>query len=100
MRSGELAEIAPRPANHAQNLAIECQLEDAAGVCRLPDEQHLIGAWGNADRVGSPDYLLEAITRRCSAIDSARGGIRRHIDRKHALEVAIGIKKDVTARFG
>src|SRR5216684_1082823 len=92
MRTGELTEIASRPAHHAQNLAIECHLEDAAWVCRLPNEQQLIGTGGNADRVGSSDYLLEAITCRRSAIDSPRRRIRRHIDRKHALEIAIGIK--------
>src|SRR5229473_8317550 len=99
MRTGELTEIASRPANHAQNLAIECHLEDAAWVCRLPNEQHLIGTGGNADRVGSSDYLLEAITCRRSAIDSPRRRIRRHIDRKHALEIAIAIKDlDATVR--
>src|SRR5216684_3322560 len=99
MRTGELTEIASRPAHHAQNLAIECHLEDAAWVCRLPNEQHLIGTGGNADRVGSSDYLLEAITCRCSAIDSSRRRIRRHIDRKHALEIAIAIKDlDATVR--
>ena len=92
MRTGELAEIASRPANHAQNLAIECHLEDATWVCRLPNEQHLMGTWRNADRVGSSDYLLEAITCRCSAIDRPRRRISRNIDRKHAPEIAIDIK--------
>src|SRR5579871_3830025 len=92
MRTGELPEIAPRPADHSQDLSVKGNFEDAPWVGRLPDEQYLIRTGSNANRVRCPNDSLEAFAGRCSAIRSARRRIRRHIDFKHALEVAVRIK--------
>src|SRR6266853_3963158 len=92
MRTRELAEIAPRSADHSEDLAVEGNFEDAPWVGRLADAQYLITAGSDANRVGRSDYPLEAFAGRCSAIRSARRGIRRHIDREHALEIAARIK--------
>src|SRR5689334_811120 len=92
MRTRELAEIAPRSADHAEDLAVEANFEDAARVGRLAHEQYLIAAGSDANRVGRSHYPLETFAGRCNTIGSARRGIRRHIDREHALEIAVGIK--------
>ena len=62
MRTGELAEISPRSADHAQYLAVERNLEDAPWVGRLADEQYLITAGSDANRVGRSDYPLERLS--------------------------------------
>src|SRR6266567_4528624 len=92
MCTRELAEIAPRSADHSEDLAVEGNFEDAPWVGRLADEQYLITAGSDAHRVGRSDYPSETLARRCSAIRSARRGIRRHIDQEHPLEIAVRIK--------
>src|SRR5450432_3082883 len=92
MRTRELAEIAPRSADHSEDRAVEGNFENAPWVGRLADEQYLIWAGSDAHRVGRSDYSLEAFAGGCSAIRSARRGIGRHIDREHALESAVCIK--------
>src|SRR5262249_42501417 len=57
-----------------------------------PDKQHLVWSRRDTDRVGRPDYLLEALSRRGGAIDGPRSGIGRYIDREHAFEIAIGVE--------
>src|SRR5438552_6597547 len=40
--AGKFLEVASRPADHAQHLALERQLEDAAGDGRLAEKEHLV----------------------------------------------------------
>src|ERR1019366_3348739 len=92
MRTRELAEVAPRSADHSEDLAVEGNFEDAPWVGRLADEQYLIRPRSYANRVGRSDYPLEAFAGGCGAIRGAGSGIRRHIDREHTLEIAVRVK--------
>jgi hypothetical protein len=60
MRTRELAETAPRSADHSEDLAVEGNFEDAPWVGRLADEQYLIRAGSDANRVWRSAYPLEA----------------------------------------
>src|SRR5690242_3271281 len=92
MRTRELAEVAPRSADHSEDLAVESNFKNAPRVGRLADEQYLIGSRSDAHRVGRSDHSLEAFASGCGAIRGMRRWIRRHIDREHAFEIALGVK--------
>src|SRR5258706_2071344 len=92
MGAGELLEVAPRAADHAKHLAVERKLKDPPRKCGFAQEHHLVWTRRNAQRIGRPDYLGEAIARRRVTVDRLGAGRRRHIDREHAQELAVGVE--------
>jgi hypothetical protein len=64
MRPGELLEVAARAADHAEHLAVERQLEDAARIRQFAEEDHVALAGRDAQRIGRADHAGEAITGR------------------------------------
>ena len=92
VRTGELSQVASRATDHPQHGAIEGNLEDSSRVGRFPHEEHLHGPGCNAERIGCADRLLETFAGGCRTVDRAGRGIGWHIDREHALEVAVGVE--------
>src|SRR4030095_14283557 len=92
VRTGKLPEVAAGATDYPQHRAVERNLEDASRVRRFPHEEHLRGTGSHAERIGRSDRLLETLAGGRRAVDGARRGIGWHIDREHALEVAIGVE--------
>src|SRR5438552_18781742 len=92
--AGKFLEVASRPADHAQHLALERQLEDAAGEGRLAEKEHLVRvcAGRNAERVRRADRLRQPRASRGVAVGGDGARLRRHINGEHALEGAVGVE--------
>src|SRR5579864_3451928 len=90
--AGELLELAAGAADYAQYLAVERQLEDTPREGRFAEEQHLVRAGGDAERIRCPDRLREARAGRGGAIDGMRSGDRRYVDGEHAQELAFRVE--------
>ena len=58
--AGEVLEPASGAADDPKHFPIERKLKDPPGEGGFPDEQHLVGAGRDADRIGSPDQLAQS----------------------------------------
>ena len=92
MSARELPKIASGTSNHPKHFAVERNLEDPPWKRAFSNKKDLIGSRRNADGIRLPNDRGQARAGGGGAIDGAGFRIRRHVDGKHAQELALRIE--------
>src|SRR5207245_2137160 len=90
--AGKLPKIASGASDHPKHFAVERNLEDAPRKGTFSNKKDLIGSRRNADGIRLPNDRGQARAGGGGAIDGAGFRIRRHVDGKHAQELALRIE--------
>ncbi len=90
--AGKLFQLAAGAANDPEHFSVEGNFKNSPGESKFSNEEHLVGAGCNADRIGSATHCGEALAAWGVSVNRMSSGGRWHVDGEHTQKFSIGIE--------